>query len=125
MIVAEDSTDDQFFVLLSGRAQVQKRGQPLAQLSTGSHFGEMCLVDDAPRSASVRAETKCQVITFARDQLYPLLRKDPQLAIKLVWSLCYVLVNRLRNTTDELLDARVELEQMTSGELPFVAQVGD
>ena len=52
---AAASRDDAFFIILDGRVLLSKGGVMLAELDAGSHFGEMAMVDKAPRSASATA----------------------------------------------------------------------
>ena len=91
-IVAEGTTGVGFFLILDGKAEVQKKGKVLATLSKGQFFGEMSLIDDLPRSADVVAlqPTKCWAITswsFAA-----LIKVQPQLALGMLKEL----VKRLR-----------------------------
>ena len=62
-----------FYVLARGTIEVttEREGEAvkLAQLSEGSVFGEMVLLSDAPRSASVRALTDCDLLEFDCDRL--------------------------------------------------------
>jgi CRP-like cAMP-binding protein len=44
---------DEFFVLLDGKVEVQREGAVLSQLGPGDHFGELAVLDPAPRNADV------------------------------------------------------------------------
>jgi CRP-like cAMP-binding protein len=44
---------DEFFVLLDGKVEVQRDGAVLSQLGPGDHFGELAVLDPAPRNADV------------------------------------------------------------------------
>ena len=54
-----------FYLVLGGRARVEKAGQKLAELGPGQYFGEMALLDDQPRTADVKAQgpVKCLVLS--------------------------------------------------------------
>lgn len=54
-----------FYLILGGRARVEKAGQKLAELGPGQFFGEMALLDELPRTADVRAQgpVKCLVLS--------------------------------------------------------------
>ncbi|RME71808.1 MAG: Stp1/IreP family PP2C-type Ser/Thr phosphatase [Planctomycetota bacterium] len=104
-IMAEGERSSELYVLLDGEVSVWRGGQRLSSLGAGAHFGEMCLVEDVPRSATVRAEAPCHTLAFPRDGLYRLMRKRQSLAVKLLWGLCQALAARLRVTSGELSDA--------------------
>jgi CRP/FNR family transcriptional regulator, cyclic AMP receptor protein len=86
-----------FFVILEGKARVQVQGRRAKLLGPGDYFGEMALIDDAPRSAHVTAETelRCQVLT--QWQFRPFVKEHPEIA----WALLKAMVARVRETQTE------------------------
>ncbi len=74
---------DEFFVIEEGTARVVRDGQYLDELGPGDFFGEMGLLDDAPRNADVIAETPLTVIVLSGPALKELERESPKLARKL------------------------------------------
>ena len=76
----------------------------------GAHLGEMALVDRSPRSATATAEERSRVLILRRQEFYEIIRKDPQLSVKLLWSFVQVLTERLRKTTADLSGARQEAQ---------------
>jgi len=64
-IVSEGDSGTGFYLILSGRAEVMRGTDKLATLGAGAFFGEMALLDGAPRSADVSAveDTVCLVLT--------------------------------------------------------------
>ena len=48
-----------FFVIESGEVSVSRGGEEIRKLGPGDYFGEMALIDQGPRSATVVAETEC------------------------------------------------------------------
>jgi len=115
-IIKEGETGDELFVLFRGKVTVQKGGLSIAQLKAGGHFGEMGLVDQAPRSATVVAHEETSAISIDRDSLLKLMRRDSLLAVKLLWSFVQVLSERLRNTNDALADLKQELDEVRTKE---------
>ena len=111
-IIREGEQGDELFVLFRGRVDVQKRGLKIASLKAGGHFGEMGLVDQAPRSATVIALDETSAVSIDRDSLLKLMRRDSLLAVKLLWSFVQVLSERLRNTNDALAGLKHELDQL-------------
>src|SRR5216684_3737765 len=110
-IIKEGEQGDELFVLFRGRVDVSKAGLRIAQLKAGGHFGEMGLVDQAPRSATVLAVEDTSAISIDRDSLLKLMRRDSLLAVKLLWSFVQVLSERLRNTNEALTGLKSELDR--------------
>lgn len=102
----EGERGSDMFIVLSGTIRLDKEDIPVVRMTRGQHFGEMALVDRAPRSLSAVAETDARLLAFRRADFYTVIRKDPMLATKLLWSFVQVLTERLRKTTTELGDAR-------------------
>jgi serine/threonine protein phosphatase PrpC/CRP-like cAMP-binding protein len=111
-IIKEGEQGDELYVLFRGKVDVLKSGLKIAQLKAGGHFGEMGLVDQAPRSATVTAVEDTSAISVDRDSLLKLMRRDSLLAVKLLWSFVQVLSERLRNTNDALTTLNSELDQI-------------
>jgi serine/threonine protein phosphatase PrpC len=122
-IITEGQEGQELYVILSGRVMVSKGGQDIVELHPGVHFGEMALVDQSPRSASVSARDTTRVMVVGRKQFYDLIRKEPVLAVKLLWSFVQVLSHRLRETNEQLQGAKSELEQVLN--VPFLEDVVD
>lgn len=120
-IIEERSTGEEFYVILSGEVEVTKGGRPLTVLTPGVHFGEMALVDRSPRSATVRARERTRLISLSRKAFYQIVRSEPVLSSKLLWSFVQVLSHRLRATNEALSDARSE----TANTLPPFAEIDD
>ena len=76
-----------FFVLLDGTARVVPPSGRARRLGAGEFFGEMALLDGAPRSAGVVAEGEVLTLTIGRSSFRKLLRKEPALAEALLRTL--------------------------------------
>ena len=81
---------------------VERQGRPLTELGAGAHFGEMALVNDAPRSATVVAREQMDLLVIGRPEMMGLMRVDPVLAVKILWTLVQSLSSRLRATSAEV-----------------------
>lgn len=113
------------FVLESGHAQVTKqwRGREfvLNGLKPGDCFGEMALMDLAPRSASVRAESDCRSMEFSTDDLLRLYEVDVEQFALIQMNIGREVCRRLR-ATDELL-FRVQMGEVPVGPDAFFRAV--
>jgi len=101
---------------LSGQLKVTRNGADVAVLPPGAHVGEMALVRSQPRSATVTSEVASELMVIRRQEFFEILRKEHQLAVKLLWQFTGVLADRLAETTRELGAAKEELaaEDITS-----------
>jgi serine/threonine protein phosphatase PrpC len=108
-IVVEGDPGGDLFIVLRGRVAVMKGEVAVATLLAGSHFGEMGLVEDAKRSATVRAVQPTRVLIVRKADIMNLMRKESVLAVKLLWSFVQVLSQRLRTANTELSEALLEL----------------
>jgi CRP/FNR family transcriptional regulator, cyclic AMP receptor protein len=61
VVVTEGAAGTEFFVILDGRARVERHGKEVASLKAGSFFGDLALLDRAPRNASVIAESELEL----------------------------------------------------------------
>jgi CRP-like cAMP-binding protein len=121
VVVKEGDPGNELFVLLSGSAAVSVNNHTIVLLQPGSHFGEMALVDNNPRSATVTAQSAIDVMIINRDDFYTLSRNDAVLAVKLLWSFVQVLSRRLRDSNSKLSDVQQRLENWASDqELPLL-----
>ena len=91
-IVTEGRGGVGFHLIIDGQAHVIRGKRTVAELSSGEFFGEMALVDDAPRSASVLAATDLTTVVISKWEFRPLVKSHPELA----WKLIEHLVERVR-----------------------------
>jgi CRP/FNR family cyclic AMP-dependent transcriptional regulator len=83
VVIQVGEPGDALYVILSGRAKVvgKPRGRTLA---TGDYFGELALLDGEPRSSTVTAATRLQVMRLPRKPFLKLVRQEPALALVLM-----------------------------------------
>jgi CRP/FNR family transcriptional regulator, cyclic AMP receptor protein len=84
----------------------------LASLCEGEFFGEIALLDESPRSATVIAHTESALIGFFRPDLFDLIEKSPATGLKIVLRLAEMLGERLRNSNLELSKLRAQLNAL-------------
>jgi CRP-like cAMP-binding protein len=86
-IVRAGDRGNAFYVLLDGGARVVPQAGRPARLRAGDAFGEMALLDDAPRSADVVADGEVLALVIGRSAFAKLLRSEPRLAHALLRTL--------------------------------------
>jgi CRP/FNR family transcriptional regulator, cyclic AMP receptor protein len=88
IIVRQGDTSMAFYVVLSGRVRVQRDGAggsvEVAELNPGGSFGEMGLIDDLPRAATVVALEPTECALLAKWDFEKELRDDPEIALALL-----------------------------------------
>jgi CRP/FNR family cyclic AMP-dependent transcriptional regulator len=83
-IVHEGDVGEEFFLVAQGEVEVLRRGREVARLGPGGFFGELALFDDAPRNASVTAETSVAFAVFNRESFRLALDEIPALRDSLI-----------------------------------------
>ena len=107
VIFKEGAQGDKMYLILSGAVRISRQvpgmgEEALAVLRAGTHFGEMALMDDFPRSADARAHEACRLFVVRKEDMEDLLFVDRDLAYDLLWSFVRTLSTRLRETNDKM-----------------------
>ena len=105
-IFQEGQMGEELYVVLDGEVGIEKNGIELASLGSGALFGEMAIMDKAPRSALAIATADTRLIEVGRAKLFALMRKEKDVAVKLLWCFVQVLNQRLRSTNLDLMKLR-------------------
>jgi CRP/FNR family cyclic AMP-dependent transcriptional regulator len=105
------------FVMLSGRAKVQRADAEgkeviLAVLGPGEFFGEMSLIDEEPRSATVVTLDPCEFIAITKEAFQFLIAQNNEVCLRIMRSL----VQRLREA-DRRIETEGYIESMPEGRL--------
>lgn len=87
VIVREGDEGDALFVLLSGTAEIERGGSVVAEIGPGAYFGELALLDPAPRAATVTATSDAELAVLGLRMFRVLLRDLPPLGAKLLGDL--------------------------------------
>lgn len=98
---------DKLYILLEGKVRISREiagigEEALAVLGPGAVFGEMALLDEAPRSADARVHERCRLLTVSKDAFEDLLFLHKELAYEVLWNVVRILVQRLRETNNKL-----------------------
>ena len=91
-VTAEGATGAGFFVIVEGNANVTVGGEQRGTLGSGDYFGEIALIDDGIRSASITAATDLLCYGMTPWEFKPFVEQHPQVA----WVLLETLARRFR-----------------------------
>jgi len=83
-LVSEGETGHEFFVILDGTAKVSRQGRKIATIGSGGAFGELALLEKAPRNATVTAETDMELVVLGQREFAGLIDEVPGFARKLL-----------------------------------------
>jgi CRP/FNR family transcriptional regulator, cyclic AMP receptor protein len=109
MIFREGEKGDKLYIVLDGRVRISKfipgvGEEALTVLDRGEFFGEMALIDDAPRSADAKAhESDATVLSIDRATLNEILSMDPHASLQFLNLLCRMISRRLREINDKIV----------------------
>lgn len=83
-LVTEGETGREFYIVLSGEVSVTVDGKEVAVLKEGEWFGELAIIDPAPRDATVTTLTPCELLVIDGRRFAPLLTEVPTLGQKIM-----------------------------------------
>ncbi|MDP6776062.1 MAG: cyclic nucleotide-binding domain-containing protein, partial [Candidatus Latescibacteria bacterium] len=109
-----------FFVVVSGSVNVVRRADDgsdivVGELGEGELLGEFALLDDTPRSTSIVAAEKSELVGFFRPDLMDLVATDPRLGFKVLYRLSQAIAGQFRSDIERLRRVRRELEAVGLG----------
>lgn len=110
IVMKQGEGGEALFIVLDGKVEVLRGDAVIAVLEQGAHVGEMALVRNQPRSATVRSLGPSELMVIRRRDFFELLRNEHALAVKLLWQFLGVVADRLADTSRELGQVREELE---------------
>jgi CRP-like cAMP-binding protein len=84
VLVKEGERGLEFFVIVSGRAKVSRKGRKVGEVGPGDFFGELALLIDADRNATVTALTPMEAIVLSRREFEAALADAPRMTRKIM-----------------------------------------
>ena len=87
VLCKEGATGQEFFVIADGEAEVKRRGKKAQALGAGDFFGEIALIDNVPRTATVTAKTPLRFFVLTRADFSRLLDDSPGVERKVLRTL--------------------------------------
>jgi CRP/FNR family cyclic AMP-dependent transcriptional regulator len=84
VVVEEGTAGEGFYLVVDGEAEVTRAGRLVATVGPGQYFGELSLLDEAPRNATVTAKTALALLRLRRREFAAVLDSWPGVAHKLL-----------------------------------------
>jgi CRP-like cAMP-binding protein len=84
VLISEGQTGREFFMVLDGTATVSRRGRKVTTLGPGQSFGELALLDPAPRNATVTASTDMELVVLGQREFAKVVDATPGFARSLL-----------------------------------------
>lgn len=84
LLIRQDDIGREFFILVSGSAQIVRNGQVIGELAPGDFAGELALIDRAPRAATVVTTSASQVLVFGQREFSSVLALCPNVDRRLL-----------------------------------------
>jgi signal transduction histidine kinase len=116
IIFVEGATADRFYIVIEGRVEVWKNyydAKPdlLAVHGPGRFFGEMALIDELPRSATVVAKDRATLLYLYRDDFRRLIRERSSIALSVMTAISYMVRSANEAYVEDLRTRNAELEK--------------
>lgn len=92
VIIEEGEQGDAMYIILEGFVDIILDGEVFETVGEGGIFGEMALIDNEPRSATVIAKTYCKVVPVTRKQFNFMIQQTPYF----VTTVMSIMADRLR-----------------------------
>jgi len=89
VLITEGAAGAEFFIIVTGAATVSRHGQEVAQLGPGDYFGDLALLDRAPRNATVTTTTPSELVVLGQREFAGLVDEVPGFANKLLAGLAH------------------------------------
>jgi CRP/FNR family cyclic AMP-dependent transcriptional regulator len=83
VLIRQGKPGREFFVIVDGKARVSARGRKARTLGPGSGFGEMSLLDQGPRTATVTAQSDMYLLVLDSRSFFSLIEEVPSVANKI------------------------------------------
>jgi CRP-like cAMP-binding protein len=118
LIFEEGQPGAALFLILDGKVAIEMHREnhttTLAILERGAFFGEMALLDEAPRSANARSLEPTYTLALYRNDLSQLIQRDPPTACQIYRALAHMVGDRLRST-NRLIQMEISTDKVSVG----------
>jgi CRP/FNR family transcriptional regulator, cyclic AMP receptor protein len=86
-LTTEGELGHEFFVIIEGETQVKRKGRKIGTRGAGDFIGEIALIDQVPRTATVTAKTPLRVFVLTSKDFHHLLEENPNVQRKVMRAL--------------------------------------
>ncbi|MFN7975291.1 MAG: cyclic nucleotide-binding domain-containing protein [Acidobacteriota bacterium] len=114
VLFREGDPGHSFFIVLTGRLHVTRGETFLIEVGPTEHVGELALVLDQPRTATVAATEPTRMLELSRESFLEIVERRPDIGARLALACLRVMATRLSETTDRL--GMLEAAHFASGE---------
>jgi CRP-like cAMP-binding protein len=98
VLFKQGDSADLMYIVMSGKAEVIVHDRVVDEAKEGAMLGEMSMLQDGVRSATIRAKTDCEILPIERKKFVFYIQHVPEFALHIM----LVLAERLRRTNDHL-----------------------
>jgi CRP/FNR family cyclic AMP-dependent transcriptional regulator len=118
-IIRQDEPGLGMYIIQTGKAVVfsEPGNIQLSELADGDFFGEVSLLDETPRSATVVAQSHSIIFGFFQSDLFSLIERDPRFGVKIVIRVAKIMGDRLRNANQQVQVLSADLQNARSAEI--------
>jgi len=102
ILIKEDEQSTSLYIIFMGACSVKRADTEIAILTQGNHFGEMALINDSPRSATVCATEPSRLLVLDKKAFLKLIEQEKAMGVKLLWRLASELSVRLSRANEQL-----------------------
>ncbi|MDR1317935.1 MAG: diguanylate cyclase [Spirochaetales bacterium] len=101
-IFREGAEGEQMYVILKGNVSISTQLADgtellLASVDAGSFFGDMAIIENAPRSATCTAARACDLLSLNRSDFYDIIHSYPEMALKILYRMLLIMSQRFKN----------------------------
>jgi serine/threonine protein phosphatase PrpC len=116
-IIHEGTEGQELFIVAEGTVDISLRKRHLKTVSPGGHFGELALIDNEVRAATVTAQTDVRLLTIKQADFIAAIREDHALASKLLWNFLVDVAVNVRTLTREFVSSSSRVVEIADATL--------
>lgn len=89
VLIRQGELGDDLMILVKGLVAVERDGERINKLGPGEFFGEIALIEQGPRTATVTAETPCRLLVLNHRSFHALMEEFPEVAAQVLLTLAH------------------------------------